>query len=109
MTEIQSLNPRQKPPELIKRVYKTFQKLTPDEIDINPEILDFERGLSAEQHEKCQEVDQIHHDTLKSACVHFESHSLQKSWPSSTNVPIFEHHDVPGRFQGRNQALSLRD
>lgn len=101
MAEIQTLDPRQKPPELIKNVYKLFQKLAPDAIDHNTEILDFERGLNAEQSKKCQEVDQIHHDTLKSACLHFERRSLQKLWSYYTNVPIFEHHDVPGKFQRR--------
>ena len=87
---------RQKPPDGIRNVYKIFQKLSSNAIDLNPEILDFGRGLSAEQNKKCRKVDQIQHETLKSACFRFERRADQDSWFSFANVPIFEHEDVPG-------------
>lgn len=108
MAEILGLDPRQKPPEFIKEVYKSFQKLSYDAIDDNSEILDFKSGLTAEQHERCQEIEKRHCGIFQSTCSCLD-YLPGKCRSCSTNVSVFEHQDVPGKFLERDQCLSNGD
>lgn len=95
MARIQALDARQKPPESIKASYKFYQKLSPEAISTDPNIIDFSRGLSTEQAKKCTQISKIPYDTIRLACLRFNHRRYEEPWPPRDKA-VFEHEEIPG-------------
>lgn len=95
MARIQALDARQKPPESIKASYKLYQKLSLEAISTDPGIIDFSRGLSIEQAQKCKQVSKISYDSVRLACHRFRHTGNEEPWPPR-EIAVFEHEDIPG-------------
>ena len=50
MPNIDRLGPLEKPPDLIRKIYKFYQKQTPDALKHDSDIVDFDRGIQETQH-----------------------------------------------------------
>lgn len=96
MAEIQALDARQKPPESIKTRYKFYQTLDSVALDRDPDILDFSRGLSLQQQEKCKQVGTMSLDKVRNACIRFGQNRLVDQRTPFFDTPAFEHADLPG-------------
>ncbi len=108
MARIKSLDTHQRPPESIKSIYKFYQTLKLDDLDVNPDILDFRRGLSLEQKEQCKQVDTMLSETVRDACIRF-GHPRQDDddddYAHFVDTPIFEHGKVPGEALEQSVAF----
>lgn len=97
MAKIQALDTRQKPPGSIKTRYKFYQTLDPVELDRDPDILDFSRGLSLQQEEKCKQVGIMDLDSVRNACIRFGQHRHLDLEPPFFDTPVFEHAELSGK------------
>lgn len=95
MTKVRDLDARQASPKSIKATYKFYQKLDSDALNTNSGVIDFGRGLSAEQKKQCKEVQHMPQTTVKAACLRFGRQSQLDCWPF-VDIPIFEHKAVKG-------------
>lgn len=93
---INSLDACERPPESIKRVYKKYQKLTPDAILSDPTILDLRRGLSNKQQCEVRKVGSVLPCSIDAASSWLGLAELHKIVGSTVDVPVFETGAVPG-------------
>ena len=93
---INSLDAHARPPDIIKRVYKRYQKLTLEAIQSDPTILDFRRGLTNEQQRKIRKVDSVPSSLMKTACSYLGPTEAHADAASSVDLPVYETEAVPG-------------
>ena len=93
---INSFDPRDRPPENIKRVYKRYQKLTPEAIQADPTILDFYRGSDG-QLCKVRKVGSVPSSSIDAACSNVRMTEAHKDVASNVDVTVFETEAVPGK------------
>lgn len=86
------LDPREPPPQVLKDVFKHFQKLHPGTIDSDPGILDFDKDISLHALELC---DELSAETL--ARVYQEFMGLDVNLPNLNASPIYSSKGLPGR------------
>ena len=89
---------RQSPPESIRSFYKTYQRISPGALSSEPAILDFSRGISAEQQESLRVVGSISHLDIRDACGNFGSHEHGQFDMLNLDVSVYEFIDVPGEL-----------
>lgn len=90
---------RQRPPESIRTLYKTYQRASPATLDYDPEILDINRGIGPEQKVRLQLVDHVRHDDVRTACATFGGHGSGRLNMLSLDIPVYESNDVPGESE----------
>ena len=93
---INNLDAHGRPPDLIKRVYKRYQKLTLEAIQTDPTILDFRRGLTKEQQCKIRKVDNVPSSLIKAACSYLGPTETHTDAASTVDLPVYETEAVPG-------------
>ena len=93
---INSLDACERSPDSIKRVYKKYQKLTPEAIQTDPTILDLRRGLSNKQQCEVRKVGSVLPCSINSASLWLGLAESLKNVGSSVDVPVFETEAVPG-------------
>ncbi len=97
MASTRGLDPRQKPPEFIKSIYKHYEKLTPKAIDTDPIIVDFARGLNDAQQSKINRIGTVASYTLHDSCSRFSNEKDPNFQPTDdVAVPTYEHEGLPG-------------
>lgn len=87
------LDPREPPPQVLKDVFKHFQKLQPSTIDSDPGILDFDEDISLHDLELCHELPA---EIL--ARVYQEFMGLDVDLPHLNASPIYSSKGLPGRI-----------
>ncbi|KAF2802505.1 uncharacterized protein BDZ99DRAFT_360317, partial [Mytilinidion resinicola] len=90
------LDPHERPPEHIKNVYKTYQKMKPKDLAVDPNIIDFTRGLSETQQASIKVIAKLEPEKLKKAFRDFESSEGSFSDEITTPIRVYEHSDMPG-------------
>ena len=86
-------DPRKQPPKFIKNIYKHYQKLSHNELDTDPKIIDFDGGLE-EPHLRCvKECFDIGCILPKQSLPSFDDRVPR----TEANVKMYEHTDMPGR------------
>jgi hypothetical protein len=90
-----TLDPRAKPPQIIKDTYKSHQKLRVLDGDAGSKLLDV-------NDENVHEVGTVSRETILEACLAVENEKdtleLRDSlYQSILERPIYEHTDLPGR------------
>ena len=93
---INSLDAHGRPPDLIKKVYKRYQKLTLEAIQSDPTILDFRRGLTDEQQCRIRKVDSVPSSIIKAACSFLGPTEARTDAASNVDLPVYETQAVPG-------------
>ena len=86
------LDPREPPPQVLKDVFKHFQKLQPGTIDSDPGILDFDQDISLHGLDLC---DELPAETLESVYQKFMG--LDVDLPNLNASPIYSSKGLPGR------------
>lgn len=86
------LDPREPPPQVLKDVFKHFQKLQPGTIDSDTGILDFDKDISLYGLELC---DKLPAETL--ARVYQEFMGLDVDLLNLNASPIYSSKGLPGR------------
>ncbi|OCL07699.1 hypothetical protein AOQ84DRAFT_54036 [Glonium stellatum] len=101
MASSQHLDPHERPPDYIRRVYKKYQKMKPQDLDKDPDIIDFKRGLSEEQQKYIKVIKEYKPEELVPAFQAFEG--IQESTDSqggliNSPVLVYEHSEMPGIY-----------
>jgi hypothetical protein len=91
-----SLDPHERPPDHIRNVYKAYQKMKPRELAIDPEIIDFSRGLSDKQQARIKVISKLDPEHLGRAFRDFDGTDTEKEDELTTPVLVYEHSDMPG-------------
>ncbi|KAF2494721.1 hypothetical protein BU16DRAFT_582560 [Lophium mytilinum] len=90
------LNPHERPPEQVKNVYKTYQKMKPKELAVDPDIIDFTRGLSEIQRASINVIEEIDPKKLNEAFRDFEGIESSSGDEITTPIRVYEHSNMPG-------------
>ena len=96
MASTSGFDPRQKPPESIKAIYKHYEKLTVEAIDRDSGIVDFVRGLNSSQKSKISKIRTVTGCTLKYSLSGLGSQEILES--DNVLVPVYQHEGLPGKF-----------
>jgi hypothetical protein len=89
------LDPFQKPPDGIRNVYKTYQKMKVQDVEKDTDIMDIESDASMFRKGKIRTVKVLPASGLAAAFSKYtESGALES--PISP-APVYEHGDMPGR------------
>ena len=86
-------DPRKQAPESIKKTYKYYQKLSHEELETDPEIIDFERGLG-DQQLPCMNVFSNFAWMLSEQSVPSTDDQVPRI---NRHIKVYEHTDMPGR------------
>jgi len=101
MASSQHLDPHERPPDHIRNVYKKYQKMKLRDLDKDPDIIDFKRGLSEEQKRHIKVIKEWKPEELTPAFRAFEGiQEPSDSQGSLIDSPIvvYEHSDMPGIY-----------
>lgn len=94
------LDPHQRPPESVRNVYKTYQKMKLHDLDSDPGIVDLSSGLSADLSGKVRVVNEVESERLTASFRVFAGHDCQPQSPEETSlIPVYEHEDMPGKLE----------
>lgn len=97
MSVIQELEPHDKPPEALRNVYKKYQKFTPSELQSDPTVLDFQRGLTQEQQKIIERVDEVQSSAIDAACLLLGSDDDLNGSQSNGSVQVYQSKAIPGK------------
>ena len=87
------LDPRKRPPEAIKVLYKKYQKATPATVDSDHNILDISHQILSK--ELCL-VGHVHAETVREACSNFNGDPVDQLQLPGADLPIYECKAIPG-------------
>ena len=97
MAGTRHLDPHQRPPQAIKSIYKQYEKLTTKAIDIDPNIVDFVRGLSNVQQSKISSVGTVAGKTLQKSSLCISDRKILDSQAAADMwAPVYEYEGIPG-------------
>ncbi|KAF1346865.1 hypothetical protein BDV97DRAFT_228078 [Delphinella strobiligena] len=101
-------DPHALPPDHICEAYWKYNKIKPSDLDVDPEVVDFSRGLSAAQQRKIHAVKTISSETIAAASRAFKFHGQGIDGPVGEGeeaqelneepkaCTVYEHDDFPG-------------
>ncbi|KAH8816915.1 hypothetical protein F5884DRAFT_777894 [Xylogone sp. PMI_703] len=90
------------PPQAICEAFKRYQRMSDEEIDADPEIIDFSRGLSPSQKEKLRPVRTVSKEAIAVAQKAFKFHGREAKEMSEDEInqirdcTVYEHVDFHG-------------
>ncbi|KAJ5173157.1 Oxoglutarate/iron-dependent dioxygenase [Penicillium capsulatum] len=99
MAQIQGLDARDLPPDVVRSAYKKYGKISPAEIDHDPDILDLQRidpdslpeELAVSQYMSSQDLRLAFDDFIRGGHAFNKEHA-----PLAEDVPVFTHNAVSG-------------
>ncbi|KAL5441308.1 hypothetical protein PMIN06_009398 [Paraphaeosphaeria minitans] len=94
-----ALDPHERPPELIRSVYKRYQRMKGDDLEKDTAILDPERlrAGGVDSGNKLRVVDEWNHQHLTATFRRFGGdHAASAPSPQTSRIPVYEHDDIPG-------------
>ena len=99
MASSQHHDPHERPPDHIRNVYKKYQKMKLRDLDKDPDIVDFKRGLSEKQKRHIKVIKEYKPEELTPAFRAFEG--IQDPTDSQGSlidslILVYEHSDMPG-------------
>lgn len=94
------LDPHERPPDSIRNVYKKYQKMKLNNLDLNQDIIDLSNDASASSGSKVRVVKHYTAEDLTAIFRTFagedgEEEHQDMALPRS--IPVYEHEDMPGR------------
>ncbi|KZF22522.1 hypothetical protein L228DRAFT_260702 [Xylona heveae TC161] len=95
---MQHYNAHERPPEKLRAIYKKYQKLTQAQIDADPNVIDFVRGLTPEQKSQLKIIKSIPEEALRKICSSLnEASDREKSEiiEASNNASVYELEGLP--------------
>ncbi len=100
MSHSKELDAHEKPPAILRSTYKKYQKHS-ERLDSDPEVVDFERGLTIQQQTDVRIIRSLPKQSLELAVNNFLlgkcSSNGNRSGPvTGTDIPIYEHSLMPG-------------
>ncbi|KAF1953690.1 hypothetical protein CC80DRAFT_537281 [Byssothecium circinans] len=92
-----NLDPHQRPPDSIRNVYKKYQKMKPQDLDSDSEILDLSSTLTPTQNSKVRVVREIDPEQLTASFRAFAGGGVHRDVSSaSESIAVYEHDGMPG-------------
>jgi|SRR5690242_9571631 len=91
------LDPHQRPPDSIKHVYKKYQKMTPKDLDQDPDIVDLPDTLQTSAKGQVRIVEEWTGHDLTAAFRAFSGQEGEVYAALPTRMPVYEHVDMPGK------------
>jgi alkylated DNA repair protein alkB family protein 1 len=91
---MESLDPHQRPPDSIRRVYKRYQKMRLQDLDADPAIVHLSGHLVADPHSKLRIIREIDADRLTSSFQAFVGNKIKLE--ATSRAAVFEHKDMSG-------------
>lgn len=88
------------PPLFVQEACWRYNKMKRSELDNDPYVVDFCRGLSEGQKESLRPAGSIHASSITTACQVFWQEALGEEMPPTSiqDADIYEHSDFPGIF-----------
>ena len=96
-TNMEHLDPHQRPPDEIKLVYKKYQKMKPKELDHDADIVDMPDSLNASAKEQVRIVEEWKGHDLTAAFRAFSGQDEQTYPALPAKIPVYEHVNMPGK------------
>ena len=90
------LDPHERPSSYIKDIYKAYQKLSRNELDKAPDILDFNHTDDAYQNHAVINKCEISKATVEAACECVST--TEESSLCNQSVQVYEARDIPGKW-----------
>ncbi|KAF4554098.1 2OG-Fe(II) oxygenase-like protein 3 [Elsinoe fawcettii] len=86
------------PPLFVQDACWHYNRLKRSELDEDPNIIDFARGLNEAQKSSLKPAGSMSASKIQAACQAFWQEALGEDYPGTTteDVPIYEHVDFPG-------------
>ena len=81
-------NAHTRPPEALKNVYKTYQKMAPSLLNHDLGVLDFSRGLTQEQSQRVKATTVLSQVRIQSICSQFQDIEIA-DFPMNADVPVY--------------------
>jgi hypothetical protein len=93
------LDPHERPPEGIRRVYKEYQKMKPHDLERDGNILDLSDDLPASLQDRVRVVAEWRREDVLTAFRAFSGEGARDLDSAATSsVSVYEHEDMPGRL-----------
>lgn len=89
------LDAHEKPPDVLRSVYKKYQKLSSNELTADVDIIDFRRGLSEQQQKLFTVVECSRPETLRAEFQLFLGDVEELETAAQINA--YHHLSLPGR------------
>jgi alkylated DNA repair protein alkB family protein 1 len=97
---MENFDPHQRPPDGIRNVYKKYQKMKLQDLKTDSNILDLSSGVPVGLESKIRVVKYVDADQLTTSFRAFAGGDYDgNSSPVTENIAVYEHGDMPGRFQ----------
>ncbi|KAF2760232.1 oxidoreductase [Pseudovirgaria hyperparasitica] len=103
MDALSGLDAHQKPPEDIRLVYKSYQKMKVAALDWDENLLDFKRELSKTHKSKVKVLHTLDYEHLQGIFQQFtgevvdvSNRACEKKATIPASIPVYEHDDCPG-------------
>ncbi|KAI9718695.1 MAG: hypothetical protein M1812_003869 [Candelaria pacifica] len=100
MAPKQFLDAHERPPEAIREAFKLYSKMKPSALDLDPDIMDFHRGISDDQQAKLLQTNSITKEQLMALCSQFGSligpPTSLSGFNNDSHILINEVRNIPG-------------
>ncbi|KAF2641183.1 hypothetical protein P280DRAFT_498083 [Massarina eburnea CBS 473.64] len=91
------LDPHQRPPDGIRKVYKKYQKMKLQDLDADPDIVDLSSGMPPNLNSKVRVVKEVDPSQLSASFRAFAGGDIpHHNSPVGERVTVYEHDDMPG-------------
>ena len=87
------------PPAFIQKAHWHYSSVKKAVLDLDEDVIDFRRGLTAQQKNALKHVDTLSASTIQSACENYKEALLGSTdeVEGIEDVKIYEHTDFPGK------------
>lgn len=87
----------------IQEAYWHYNKVKLADLESDQEVVDFARGLTADQEKVFLPVGKVPAEKIEDACITFRNHAMKTSGDSARlqttveDATVYEHQEFPGR------------
>ena len=98
MTVIEGLDSHESPPTFLKSRFKSYRKLSDDELRNDPEVIDLRHLQAAHHGGSIQYAGSISSSTMQSACENLRATSMPDAGPvANQSVSLYQVEGLPGK------------
>lgn len=105
MAQVRNLDAHERPPALIKNVYKFYQNISEAALKTDDGILDLSGGIRATFHDRISEVDGISSSRISAACRYLRDGKELAMDLLGSEVKVYEANNIPGICPGTGGSV----
>jgi alkylated DNA repair protein alkB family protein 1 len=92
---MEALDPYQRPPDSVRNVYKKYQRMSLQDLDADPRIVQLSQHAPADPASKLHVIREVDADRLTASFRSFVGGVAEVG--TDSGVAVYEHEDMPGR------------